>query len=80
MASEGSTGSRHGSNKFLDQTIQSALKFGIDHQLLDTNQIRSRFPQFNLVGDERGYYEPMMLYIFSPSLARATWPIVTVSL
>ena len=63
MASEGSTGPRHGSNKFLDQTIQSARKFGIDHQLLDTNQIRSRFPQFNLVGDERGYYEPMMGFL-----------------
>jgi sarcosine oxidase len=63
MASEGSTGSRHGSNKFLDQTIQSARKFGINHHLLDTDQIRSRFPQFNLVGDERGYYEPMMGFL-----------------
>jgi sarcosine oxidase len=63
MASEGSMESRHGSNKFLDQTIKSALRFGIKHELLDTNQIRSRFPQFNLVGNERGYYEPMMGFL-----------------
>jgi sarcosine oxidase len=63
MASEGSTASRHGTNKFLDQTIRSARKFGIQHHLLETDQIRSRFPQFNLVGDERGYYEPMMGFL-----------------
>ncbi|HEY2919917.1 MAG TPA: N-methyl-L-tryptophan oxidase [Candidatus Binatia bacterium] len=63
MASERSDGSRHGSNRFLDQTIMSARKFGIDHCLLDTDEIRSRFPQFNLVGDERGYYEPMMGFL-----------------
>ena len=63
MASESSGRSRNGSNKFLDQTIRSARKFGIDHSLLDATQIRSRFPQFNLVGDERGYYEPMMGFL-----------------
>jgi sarcosine oxidase len=63
MASERSDESRHGTNKFLDQTIRSALKFGIDHYLLDTDEIRARFPQFNLVGDERGYYEPMMGFL-----------------
>ena len=63
MASEGSAGSLHGSNKFLDQTIGAARKFGIDHELLDTQQIRSRFPQFHLVGDERGYFEPAMGFL-----------------
>jgi len=63
MASEGSAGALHGSNKFLDQTVAAARKFGIDHELLSTDQIRTRFPQFNLVGDERGYYEPMMGFL-----------------
>jgi sarcosine oxidase len=63
MATDQSAGSLHGSNKFLDETIQSAEKFGIEHQLLDTAEIRSRFPQFNLVGNERGYYEPMMGFL-----------------
>src|SRR6185295_5533998 len=31
--------------------------------LLDTQQIRSRFPQFNLIGDEHGYYEPAMGFL-----------------
>jgi sarcosine oxidase len=63
MASEQSAGSLHGSNKFLDETIRTAGKFGIEHELLDTAQIRSRFPQFNLVGNERGYYEPAMGFL-----------------
>jgi sarcosine oxidase len=53
----------HGSNGFLEQTIRCAKKFGIGHSLLDTNQIRSRFPQFNLMGGEQGYYEPMMGFL-----------------
>ena len=60
MASEGASGNLHGSNKFLDQTVAAARKFGIDHELLTSEQIRTRFPQFQLVGDERGYYEPLM--------------------
>jgi len=62
MASERSDEST-GTSKFLDQTIQSAAKFGIAHSVLDTDQIRARFPQFNLVGDERGYYEPTMGFL-----------------
>ena len=52
-----------GTSKFLDQTIKSAAKFGIAHSVLDADQIRARFPQFNLVGDERGYYEPTMGFL-----------------
>jgi len=62
MASAGSDSCR-ASNKFLDQTITSAVKFGIKHEVLETGEIHSRFPQFSLVGDERGYYEPMMGYL-----------------
>jgi sarcosine oxidase len=62
MASERSEKSP-GTSKFLDQTIKSAVRFGIAHSVLDTDQIRARFPQFNLVGDERGYYEPTMGYL-----------------
>ena len=62
MASERSDESP-GTSKFLDQTIKSAAKFGIAHSVLDADQIRARFPQFNLVGDERGYYEPTMGFL-----------------
>src|SRR4029079_15047147 len=40
-----------------------ARKFGIDHELLTSEQIRTRFPQFQLVGDEWGYYEPLMGFL-----------------
>jgi sarcosine oxidase len=63
MASQKSDESVYGSNKFLDQTIKSARKFNIEHSLLNTHEIHARFPQFNLVGDERGYYEPMMGFL-----------------
>jgi len=63
MASQRSDESVYGSNRFLDQTIRSARKFNIEHSLLNTDDIQARFPQFNLVGDERGYYEPMMGFL-----------------
>src|SRR5262245_53995962 len=44
-----STSRNYGSGNFLDQTIAAATKFGIEHSVLDTDQIRSRFPQFSLL-------------------------------
>jgi sarcosine oxidase len=58
-----STSRNYGSGNFLDQTIAAARKFGIEHSVLDANEIRSRFPQFNLSGNEQGYYEPAMGYL-----------------
>ena len=47
---------RHGSN-FFKQTIAAAEQNNIPHHLLDANQIRKRFPQFKLQGNEKGYFE-----------------------
>jgi sarcosine oxidase len=47
-----------GQNKFLSNTIVAAKKYGIPHDVLDTDQILERFPMFSLRGDEQGYYEP----------------------
>jgi sarcosine oxidase len=47
----------HGSKKFIEQTVECARKYGIAHELLTTDKIRRRFPQFELVGDESGYFE-----------------------
>jgi sarcosine oxidase len=46
----------HGRHNFLAQTIACAKKFNIRHSILDTKEIRKRFPQFVLT-DELGYYE-----------------------
>lgn len=48
---------QHGINDFLKQTIASAKQYGIKHDELSTEQIRTRFPQFSLVGSEDGYFE-----------------------
>jgi sarcosine oxidase len=47
----------HGSESFIGETVECAQKYGIEHSLLNTQQIAERFPQFGLVGDETGYYE-----------------------
>jgi sarcosine oxidase len=60
MSSPGGTATSfglHGSGKFIEQTVACAQKYGIGHSLLNTGDIRRCFPQFNLVGDEIGYYE-----------------------
>jgi sarcosine oxidase len=46
----------HGRRDFLDQAIRCAEKFDIRHEILETADIRKRFPQF-AVTDERAYFE-----------------------
>lgn len=57
MASQSSPDPMHGAGSFLQTTIDAARQYNIAHSILDTDQIRQRFPQFRLVGDEIGYYE-----------------------
>src|SRR5215469_3389059 len=58
LASAGIHGSHHGSNAFLAETIDAAKSFSIPHEVLSTDEIRHRFPQFQLTADEQGYFEP----------------------
>jgi sarcosine oxidase len=44
--------------EFLGCTISAAKRFNIEHELLDTQQIRARFPQFVVSDGEYAYYEP----------------------
>ena len=48
---------------FLGRTIAAAQEFGIDHRVLDADDIATRFPQFSITGTERGYYEPAAGYL-----------------
>lgn len=52
------TAMHHGKPSFLGNTFAAARRFGIPHEDLPAGEIRARFPQFNLAGTERGYYEP----------------------
>jgi sarcosine oxidase len=56
LESQTSEAALHGRPDFLDQAIRCAKKFNIRHEILDSAEIRTRFPQF-AVTDERGYFE-----------------------
>lgn len=48
----------HGRNNFLEETVLAAVRYGITkHEILLAHDIRRRFPQFFLQGDEEAYYE-----------------------
>src|SRR5271156_2368442 len=43
--------------------LRSATTHGLGHELLDSNQMRRRFPQFVLRDDEVGFYEEKVGYL-----------------
>ena len=53
----------HGQGDFVGRSIEAARRFDIAHEVLGANEIEKRFPQFRLVGDEIGYYEPGAGYL-----------------
>jgi len=42
---------------FFTNTVEAAKKYNIDHEMLTANDIRKRFPQFNVSDNEEGYFE-----------------------
>ena len=42
---------------FFDNTVGAARRHGIVHEVLDADEIRGRFPAFNVRDDEFGYFE-----------------------
>ncbi len=48
----------HGKADFVRRTIAAAERFGIPHDVMDSDATMRRFPQFRLRGDEVAYYEP----------------------
>lgn len=68
MASATSTG-QHGVAGFVDATRDVAAQFGIDHEVLDAGEIRSRFGF--CVTDEVGVYEPSAGYLLAGSCVAA---------
>lgn len=53
----------HGSDGFIETTVETAKKFGIKHRVLNAAEIAAEFPQFRLDGDETGYYENEMGFL-----------------
>jgi sarcosine oxidase len=56
LESQKSEAVMHGRPDFLDQAIRCAEKFNIRHEILETADIKKRYPQF-AVTDERAYFE-----------------------
>src|SRR4051812_25061681 len=56
---------------FFQKTVAAAEKFGIAHELLDPMQIRSRWPQFRVLDDEFGYFEPTAGFVRLEQCVRA---------
>ena len=63
FARAGQSSRLHGQRDFLRATMNAAEDFDISHEIFDADSIAARFPQFELVGDERGYFEPEAGYL-----------------
>lgn len=53
----------HGNSGFIEETAATAKKFGIKHREMSAVEIAKEFPQFNLGGDEIGYFENEMGFL-----------------
>ncbi len=63
MSSKSGNSNLHGNKGFIETTVSTAQKFGIKHQFLSADEISKQFPQFNLDGDEIGYFEDEMGFL-----------------
>lgn len=61
----------HGNKNFIQTTIETAKKYGIGHRTLTADEILKEFPQFNLEGDEIGYFENDMGFLRPENCVRA---------
>jgi sarcosine oxidase len=61
----------HGNQDFIETTVATAKKFGVTHRTLTADEIAKEFPQFNLDGNERGYFEDEMGFLRPENCVRA---------
>src|SRR4051812_39198912 len=71
MAPPGGTFAMHGSESFLERTVEAAEACDVEHELLGTDELAARFPQFALAGKEQGCLEPGAGFV-RPELAVET--------
>jgi sarcosine oxidase len=48
----------HGRSDFTGRSAAAASAYGVAHEMLNADDIRRRWPQFILTGDEQAYFEP----------------------
>ncbi|RUM22358.1 N-methyl-L-tryptophan oxidase [Rhizobium phaseoli] len=62
----------HGAQDFLASSIAMAEEFGVEHEILNAEQLRARYPQFrNFRDTDRGYLEPNAGYMLPEALINA---------
>ena len=71
LARKGQQSQMHEQRDFLGNTIKLAGQFGIAHELLDAAAMQIRFPQMQLTGDEKGYFEPGAGYLLPEACVSA---------
>ena len=63
MSNKNGNANLHGNDGFIETTVATAKKFGIKHRTLTAKEISKEFPQFNLDGNEIGYFESEMGFL-----------------
>jgi sarcosine oxidase len=71
LGSQDGSATHHGKQDFVRRTIDVARQFDIAHEVLDAAAIAARFPQFQVRGDELGYYEPEAGMLFPEACVEA---------
>jgi sarcosine oxidase len=56
---------------FFENTVANARANGVAHEILRADDIRARFPQFNVRDEETGYFEPEMGFVRPEACVRA---------
>lgn len=56
---------------FFENAVSAAGKFGIRHDVLNAEETRKRFPQFNVASDEKAYFEHEAGYLKPEECVRA---------
>jgi sarcosine oxidase len=64
MGRKGIATGHHGKPAFVERTIEVARSCAIPHEVLDADEIRRRWPQMRLQGDEIASYEPSAGLLF----------------
>jgi sarcosine oxidase len=63
MSNPSGNANLHGNDGFIETTVATAKKFGVQHQTLTADEIARKFPQFDLDGNEHGYFENEMGFL-----------------
>jgi sarcosine oxidase len=64
MGRRGIATGHHGKPEFVERTIEVARAAGIPHEVLDGDEVRRRWPQMRVEGDEIASYEPSAGIVF----------------